>query len=732
MILLVWYFPAYPGRNIFSNLRISQSAIEIDEGMDNGVAAASQSRAAYRAIDTDLTLVELFGVEVGEILGSGNGIRSHGGPQKFYCPIQGCARSRGQGPTWISKDILRAHLDMHLLGEFQGRPSDEILQDMGLRCCRICGKSINQRHISGIHLSCWPKIRDPIRDSFSLLLNETQLPSLSAIFTTPIFTKDQLPSQFWPMGREEYGRLLAAVNCASRPDAWDPLLVSEEGRNIGIDYPNKQRARQTWLEFLIFPKAILRQNKRDQRRGQTLMFAKSLLIRWRLGERRELWDEAKGRVVASRKDRIGEAQESYREGVHADARRLVSLGRAGRALKRLVSPGLATCTETVKNKLLAKFLGNPRGRSHRSALPPTPEIELSILLKALHSFPVGAGPGPDGLRADFLKGLVGHSLESPLLPILQQFLQVLADADVSAALQPWLVGGTLIGIGKIDKEGRSIPLIQDARPIVMGHVFRKFVFKCTFRLDTAIIRDRLLPQQVAVGVSGGAEAMVYTTRDWISRNRGDPAVGLLQKDIKNAFNEVIPEFFLDECRRYAPSSARFAEWSYAIPSHLIYDGEVAINSRRQQGYPMMMSLFCLAYKSLFEEVQANVGSTIPFAPIYAHDGFSGGAVDEVLKLFQEELRLAEEYGLRHDLNNWTLYLLAGDGFRGDISAFQTLRVRIDVSYNIQILKAPICGSPEFLAEWNQNKKSDFERVFQALEDLDQKYFAFHLLQTCMG
>ena len=171
-------------------------------------------------------------------------------------------------------------------------------------------------------------------------------------------------------------------------------------------------------------------------------------------------------------------------------------------MRRLVSPGLAAYFEIVK------FPDNPRGRSHRSALPPTPQIELSILLKALHSFPVGAGPGPDGLR-DFLKGLVGHSLESPLLPILQQFLQILADADVPAALQPWLAGGTLVGIGKVDKEGKPVPLIQDARPIVTGHVFRKLVFKCTFRLDAATIRDRLLPQQVAVGVSGGAEAMVH-------------------------------------------------------------------------------------------------------------------------------------------------------------------------------------------------------------------------------
>ena len=135
---------------------------------------------------------------------------------------------------------------------------------------------------------------------------------------------------------------------------------------------------------------------------------------------------------------------------------------------------------------------------------------------------------------------------------------------------------------------------------------------------------------------------------------------------------------------------------------------------------------------LLEEAQANIGSTIPFVPEYADDGFSGGAVNEVLKLFQEELRLAQEYGLRYDLNNCTLYLLAGDGFHGDVSAFQALGVRIDATCNIQILKAPVCGSPEFLAEWCQHKKSDFERVFQALEDLDQKYVAFHLLQTCMG
>ena len=63
---------------------------------------------------------------------------------------------------------------------------------------------------------------------------------------------------------------------------------------------------------------------------------------------------------------------------------------------------------------------------------------------------------------------------------------------------------------------------------------------------------------------------------------------------------------------------------------------------------MMISLFCFVYKRLLEEVQINIGSTVPFASEYADDGFSRRDVDTILKkFFQEEFRLAEEYDLRY-------------------------------------------------------------------------------------
>ena len=145
---------------------------------------------------------------------------------------------------------------------------------------------------------------------------------------------------------------------------------------------------------------------------------------------------------------------------------------------------------------------------------------MELVFKSLQSFPIGSGPGPDRLRADFLKGIVGQSLDSEVLYVLCRLLQIYVDMEVPDILQPWLAGGSLIGIGKIGQSGRSIALDRDARPIVMGQIFRKLAFKCTFRLDAEGIRTRLLPHQLAVVVAGDAEALIYSARNWIAQNKG--------------------------------------------------------------------------------------------------------------------------------------------------------------------------------------------------------------------
>ena len=99
---------------------------------------------------------------------------------------------------------------------------------------------------------------------------------------------------------------------------------------------------------------------------------------------------------------------------------------------------------------------------------PAPELFLELVFKSLQFFRIGSGPGPYVLRADFLKGVVGQSLDSGILHVLREFLQILVDAEIPDILKPWLAGGSLVGVRKIDKSGRPIALNYDARPIVMG------------------------------------------------------------------------------------------------------------------------------------------------------------------------------------------------------------------------------------------------------------------------
>ena len=70
--------------------------------------------------------------------------------------------------------------------------------------------------------------------------------------------------------------------------------------------------------------------------------------------------------------------------------------------------------------------------------------------------------------------------------------------------------------------------------------------------------------------------MVHATRHWIYAHQTDANCVLLQKDIRNAFNEVLPHEFLKDAQEYAPALARFAAFSYGTPSHLIYNGNTTM------------------------------------------------------------------------------------------------------------------------------------------------------------
>ena len=286
-----------------------------------------------------------------------------------------------------------------MAGELIGQPPEGWLTSQGLTSCRRCGLSISRRIRNAIHPRCGESPHQGQHVGRGLeppsTITDDRLPTLSEIFLCNVLTKEHLPASLLPLAREEYGKVVARVLQHNRRDAWE----------LAADNELKQKARRAWIEFFMFGKCVLRQAQRGKRPAQAYHFTQSLLYRWRAGDRYGLWTEA---VAASDRRSRGKKARGRKE-VYREVERLVSLGRFGEATRRLVSPGLASETPAVKARLLSKFPSRDEATDLAyDAVVQPPEIPLESIYASIYSFRKGAGPGPDGIRGDFLRDMIGQ------------------------------------------------------------------------------------------------------------------------------------------------------------------------------------------------------------------------------------------------------------------------------------------------------------------------------------
>ena len=82
------------------------------------------------------------------------------------------------------------------------------------------------------------------------------------------------------------------------------------------------------------------------------------------------------------------------------------MGRVREVTRRLVSPGLASEIPIVKARLLAKFAARDEVEMVSASDVEPAEIPLETIYIAIFSFRKGTGPGPDGIRGDFLRDMM--------------------------------------------------------------------------------------------------------------------------------------------------------------------------------------------------------------------------------------------------------------------------------------------------------------------------------------
>lgn len=173
-------------------------------------------------------------------------------------------------------------------------------------------------------------------------------------------------------------------------------------------------------------------------------------------------------------------------------------------------------------------------------------------------------------------------------------------------LRPFFFGARLTPIRK--KDG-------GVRPIAIGTIFHKLVSSAIM----SHLKEELMvffpPVQFGVAIPGGAENVVHGVRNCLFN---DPESILVSLDLKNAFNSVNRDAFIQAVREKFPSALCWTYQSYGQPSKLTMRGCEPIDSSAgvRQGDPMGPFLFCLAIQPALQKINGMVKSLTYMDDIY--------------------------------------------------------------------------------------------------------------------
>ena len=211
-----------------------------DSNIGDEMMPQAPNQPPISAVDAELA--DLIGCDIRDIQEDrclqASDDRGGNSGQALFCPIPGCARSRGRGPPWKKRDVLRAHIDLDCIGELQGQLSAEWLQQQLLRGLRVCGRTINTRFASGVHAHYWPRNRNADITNLPQIAQDN-LPSFHDIFAIPIFIKDHLPAE---LGLRYVANMLGCLRLSSRLIVGMLGMLARPGKAAAIARVNSARA----------------------------------------------------------------------------------------------------------------------------------------------------------------------------------------------------------------------------------------------------------------------------------------------------------------------------------------------------------------------------------------------------------------------------------------------------------------------------------------------------------
>ena len=628
----------------------------------------------------------------------------------YRCPFEDCPEGSAAARGWLQRPALIAHLNaVHLSSPGVSLP-EAFAHTVNL--CPRCQLIVNSRGCPSCQgksgrASNQPLAQMEVDAALQPAPQRESVPGLLEILTTKVSVMQHVPKGF----RIEWCDLLAdEINNFCDEQTMDALAL-----------------------LMLLPKVILLSADRGGRsaKKQVLNVCRGRAKAWKEQTWSALWSlSLKKKLKAERRTRTEQKTAKLRQRI----RRVMADKGTSKAAKELVSNGVHEVDDEIMEKLRnlhpheEPYIHD--GEEDAACVwPGLTEEDDNLMRDVVRQFSEASGGGPSQLLPIHLKEAVscGSDItELKLVRALRRFVDLCASGVLPTQLSEFMTAANLIPLKK-----KSGP--KDVRPIACGEVLRRVVEQVILRKYLPAVKSYLDPEQVGVGIKDAATQTAIACSQLLPKIAQEPQKGLLQIDLKNAFNSVLRAAVLRQVQQRAPAMFPWAKWSLGGKNLLVCQEETIHGVRGvQQGSPLGPLFFSLALQEVLIELRP-LFDEASWKIWYLDDGTIFGNL-ELLEVVLARLEAnLPRIGLELNLSKCVLVSACP---RADLNRFPHLAevsladIR-DENNGFKVLGVPMGGSA-YVKKALEEISEKVEQFCDQLITLDHPQMGFVLLRQCCG
>ena len=264
------------------------------------------------------------------------------------------------------------------------------------------------------------------------------------------------------------------------------------------------------------------------------------------------------------------------------------------------------------------------------------------------------------------------------------------------------------------------------RRIAVSEILRRLIAKCLVKEAKSEAVELFDPIQLGVGVSGGAEAIIHSTKITYKKILSDVSKkGVVQIDFQNAFYSVKRSHLLQAACDFIPAIADFTSFYYSQHVPLLYNNArfQSESSSVQPGVPHGSLLFFLTLWPVIEKIRDAVPNLTQHT-WYLDDGFVAGSEDQIRTTLHNLANEGPKRGLYLRKDKCELWSIV------NLPSVDREIVR-NTSNGFEVVGAAV-ASPEFDSSCLQKRVHKVVSLLENLSYLGGPQCALGILRYCLG